>query len=270
MKGLFTIALLFTVQVAAAARFDCSLEAPKERQQDKLVWQFVDEHLFLSTQEADLLNTKLAKFARETSNQILVLVVDTLCGYPASDLAFEIGEKWGIGQEKFDNGIVILIKPTGASGQRKVFIATGYGLEGAIPDLTAKRIVDREILPRFKTGNYYDALNEATDVLMGLAIGEFNAKSYGKKSFPWPLLFFVLIFIVVVFASARNRAKRYAKLNNVDLWTAWWLLSQMDRKHRGNWGGFTGGGGGGFGGGGGGFGGFGGGSSGGGGAGGSW
>src|SRR5690606_25576733 len=119
----------------------------KPDREDKLVWQYTD---LLSASEEQKLNGKLTNFARETSNRILVLIVDTLCGYPASDLAFEVGEKWGIGKDGFDNGIVILIQPTGPPGQRDWFIATGYGLEGAIPDLTAKRVGDNEMIPQFQ------------------------------------------------------------------------------------------------------------------------
>jgi uncharacterized protein len=261
-----------------AQGFDCSLEAPKrmpaglpkelarEKQdvQDLLVWQYVD---WLSPQEWVRLDRKLTSFARETSNRILVLVVDTLCGYPESDLAFEVGQKWGIGKAGFDNGIVILVQPMGPPGQRAVFIATGYGLEGAIPDLAAKRVVDNELLPRFREGNFYSGLDKGTDVLMALAKGEFDAKSYGQPKVPWGMLVFILLVIVVMVLSWRSSVKRYAATNKVDFWTAMWLLSQMqrDQRSRGGWGG---GGGGSFGGGG--FGGFGGGGFGGGGAGGRW
>jgi uncharacterized protein len=240
-----------------AARFDCSLQPPPAREQDRLVWSYAE---LLSPSEEQQLNAKLVAFARETSNQLLVIIVDTLCGLPESDLAFDIGERWGIGQQRFDNGIV-------PPGQRKVFIATGYGLEGVIPDLTAKRVLDNELLPRFREGNYFQGIDAATGVLMALAKGEFNEKSYGKKSFPWPLLVFIVLFGVVMVLSWRSRVNRYARTNSVDFWTAMWLLSQMDRRHSGRW---HGGGGGFGGGGGGGFGGFGGGSFGGGGAGGSW
>lgn len=249
-----------------ASHFDCALKPPPAGQQDKLVWQYTE---LLNTSEEARLNAKLVEFARETSNRLLVIVVDTLCGLPESDLAFDIGEKWGIGKAGFDNGIVFLIKPNGPPGQRKVFIATGYGLEGAIPDLTAKRVVDNEVIPRFKQNAYYEGLDAATNVLMALAKGEFDEKSYGQQKFPWPVLIFFLFFFGIIFISWRGRVRRYAATNSIDFWTAMWLLSQADRKHSGHWGGGRSGGGW-SGGGGGGFGGFGGGSFGGGGAGGSW
>jgi uncharacterized protein len=266
MRSLLLLWVLVFGSVTQAARFDCALPKPSEAEQNKLVWQFTE---FLDPHEVEMLDAKLTQFARETSNRILVIVVDTLCGLPESDLAFDIGEKWGIGKAGFDNGIVFLIKPNGTPGERKVFIATGYGLEGAIPDLRAKQVITGYVIPNFKAGNYYAGLDQASDALMAMAKGEFNEPSPGGGGFPWPVLVVMGIIVFAVVMAWRGRVKRYARTNDVDFWTAMWLLNEMDRKHRGRW---TGGGGGGWsgGGGGGGFGGFGGGSFGGGGAGGSW
>ena len=225
----------------------------------RLVYQFTP---LLDDADEQRLDAKLVRFARETSNQIAVVIVDTLCGDEPYAVAHAIMRDWGIGQAKEDNGIVVLVKPTGPPGSRKVFIATGYGLEGAIPDALARRIVDNLIIPRFKEGQFFTGLDNATDDLMKLAIGEYNAGSYGEKGPPWQAIVMILIFLVAFIALTVGRAKRYARTNNIDMWTAFWLLSQMNNRHRGRWGGFTGGGGG--------FGGFGGGMGGGGGAGGSW
>ena len=267
------IALLFAAILVGissrAANFDCRLIPPAKSEQIKLVWQFTE---LLSSSEEAQLNAKLTQFARETSNRLLVIIVDTLCGLPESDLAFDIGEKWGIGKAGFDNGLVLLVKPNGPPGQRKVFIAIGYGLEGGIPDLMAKRVVDNEIIPRFKEGNYYAGINAGTTVLMDIAKGEYDEQSYGEDEFPWSILIFFGIFGAIMFFGWRNRVSSYAATNKVDFWTAMCLMSQMTDRHSGGsrgGGGWTGGGGGGFSGGGG-FGGFGGGGFGGGGAGGSW
>ena len=266
----YTLAFLFVVlaQLAFAQVDNCLPAKPSD--QTHLVFQYT---AFLSDFEAGRLDSKLTRFAQETSNRIAVVVVDDLCGQNASDFAFELGEAWGIGG-KHDNGILVLVKPTGTPGERKVFIATGYGLEGAIPDLLCKRIVEEEIIPHFKQQDFYEGLNSGTDVLMKLAKGEISEESYGSGSSAAPgLLIFgaVLLISIIAVVAQRNRVKRYATTNGVDFWSAWWLLNQASRSHRGSWGGFTGGGGGwSGGGGGGGFGGFGGGSFGGGGAGGSW
>ncbi|MEO8590349.1 MAG: TPM domain-containing protein [Flavobacteriales bacterium] len=266
MRTFLTIATTALAITASAARFDCSLEPPKERDQDHLVWSYAD---LLSPSEEQQLNAKLVRFARETSNRILIIIVDTLCGTDESDLAFTIGQRWGIGKKGFDNGIVFLIKPNGPPGQRKVFIATGYGLEGAIPDLRAKQVIEGTVIPNFKQGSYFMGIDRATDMLMAMAKGEFNEESLDKPSIPWQPMLVFLIVAVFVILNWRGRVNRYARTNKVDFWTAMWLVSQMNNRHSGRWGG---GGGSGFGGGGGGggFGGFGGGSFGGGGAGGSW
>lgn len=257
------LSLLFVVPLLALATVDDCIPA-KPADESHLVFQYTD---FLSDFDADRLDAKLTRFAQETSNRIAVVVVDDLCGLDAGDFAFELGEKWGIGGKK-DNGVLVLVKPTGSPGERKVFIAVGYGLEGAITDLLAKRIVEEEVIPRFKQRAFFDGLDAGTDVLMKLAKGEINEESYGSGGSPVPgLLIFgvVAIIILIAFVAQRNRVKRYARTNNIDFWSAWWLLNQAGRSHGGSWGGFSGGGGGG-----GGFGGFGGGSFGGGGAGGSW
>ncbi len=264
------IALVLGAIVPGLAVDDPCLPA-KPSDESRLVFQ---NYRWLADHEEQQLNAKLVRFAQETSNRILVLIVDSLCGHPASDYAALIGEKWGVGGKEFNNGVVLLVKPTGSPGERKVFIATGYGLEGAIPDATCRRIVDNEIIPRFRNGESFAGLDAGTDVLMKLARGEISKESYGKAPFPAGAVVFIvglLLFMAIVIFATISKARRYARTNNIDMWSAWWLLNQAQRSHRGHWGGFTGGGGGGWsGGGGGGFGGFGGGSFGGGGAGGSW
>jgi uncharacterized protein len=267
-NALFLFVLLLAGQVQGS-RFDCSLAPPQKRDQTKLVWSYAP---LLTASEEQRLNGKLVQFARESSNQILVIIVDTLCGLPASDLAFELGQKWGVGQGDLENGIVILVKPTGPPGQRDVYIAVGYGLEGAIPDLAAKRVTEEQILARFREQQYFQGLNSGVDVLMAMARGEYDEQRHGSQDAP-PAGALVLLFVIMllVFLSWRGQVSRYARTNKVDFWTAMFLLSQMNKRHGRGGGGFGGGfGGGGFGGGGGGFGGFGGGGFGGGGAGGRW
>ena len=217
-----------------------------------------------STEERDL-ERRLVDFNSETSNQILVVTVNTLCGYDQAEFTYELGERWGVGQKKFDNGVVIMVKPHGGQGQRHTFIATGYGLEGAIPDAIAKRIVDKEMIPRFKRGDFNGGINAAVETIMGLAKGEIDAENYAKKPVPWFPLFFVLLIMFLVFYSSFRRIRRYSLGHDVSFWTAMWILGQSRHRGGGGWGNFSGGSGN-FGG----FGGFGGGSFGGGGAGGSW
>jgi uncharacterized protein len=159
----------------------------------------------LSEAEAATVEQKLEQFSNETSNQIAVVIVDDLNGLEASQYATELINKWGIGKQGKNNGIVILIKPTGGAGQRDLFIGVGYGLEGAIPDLATKRVRDEEMTPYMKEGDYYSAILKGTDRLMQLAKGEINTKDYSRQSLfervseKNPFAMFVIIIIGLIF-----------------------------------------------------------------------
>ncbi len=224
----------------------------------------------LSSSEADALENKLVAFNDSTSTQISIVIVDDLGGYDKSDYAFRLAEKWGIGQKGLNNGIMILVKPRTRFSSGEAFIATGYGLEGVIPDILCGEITDYEMIPAFRNNDYYGGLDKATTTLMALASGEFTADEYGKKGsgdLSGLVVFIIFVIILIIIMSTRSRGgKNQRHLSNKGL-PLWLLLSMMNSgrgSHRGSWGGFSGGGGGG------GFGGFGGGSFGGGGAGGSW
>jgi uncharacterized protein len=162
---------------------------------------------FLSASEQADLEQKLVRFSDSTSNQVVIVIVDDINDLDPEQYATAIGRKWGVGQKDKNNGIVILVKPTGGQGQRKIFISIGKGLEGAIPDAIANRIVDQEIVPHFKTGDNYGGLNAATDVLMSLAKGEYNYKDYQKGNSGTtylPIIIFVIILVILI--SSRRRA----------------------------------------------------------------
>ncbi len=226
----------------------------------------------LSPSEAQSLENKLVAFNDTTSNQIAVVIVNDLQGYDRSDYAYKVAREWGVGQGDFNNGLLVLVKTKTEASSGQIFIATGYGLEGAIPDIAAAEIIDREILPRFRENDYYGGLDAGTDVLMALAAGEYTYGSYGGGDMSPALpgiIFFIIVILFIVMISAGSSNNKHLKKGGSSNLPLWLLLSMMGggRSHGGSWGGFSGGSGGG---GGGGFGGFGGGGFGGGGAGGSW
>jgi uncharacterized protein len=224
----------------------------------------------LTEQQENALERKLVNFNDTTSNQIAIVIVKTLDGYDPNMYAYEIGEKWQVGQKEFNNGVVVLVKPKYVSDRGQVAIQAGYGLEPVITDALSKRIIENEMIPEFKNNNYYQGIDKATNVLMALAAGEISADGYGKSTDATPLvallpfLIFIIIFILIRVSNAKSRSLG----GDLPFWTALWLGSSMG-KSSGNWGSFSSGSSG-FGGGGGSFGGFGGGSFGGGGASGSW
>lgn len=231
----------------------------------KLVNDFTNT---LSPSEVAALENKLVAYDDSTSSQIAIVLMRSVGEYDIADYTFQLGEKWGIGGGDHDNGVLILA----AIEDRKVFIATGYGLEGAIPDALAKRIVESLIIPSFRREAYYEGLDEATTMIFKLASGEYKAEdveSTGNSGGAiFMILLFVFIFVILPLLKNRNDNNNHmgGRGGGVDMFTTILLANLLGGGGRGSSGGGFGGGG--FGGGG--FGGFGGGSFGGGGAGGSW
>lgn len=261
--SLILLAFLFISNILVGQ----SSAIPAQPNPPRLVNNFSKEFPnFITAAEQNQLEQKLQNFSKETSNQIVIVIIDDLGGDEPWNFATELGQKWQVGQKGKDNGIVILIKPSGGQGQRKYHIAVGYGLEGAIPDLTSKRIQDKELVPYLASGEFYKGLDQTTDVLMALAKGEYDYKTYAEKDNKNELikvlvaLFFIIVFVVIF---AKKGGGNGGKGGNDGLWfAAGAILGSMNGGRGG--GGFGGGSGGG------GFGGFGGGGFGGGGSGGSW
>ncbi len=251
--------------IAIAQQDDCYPPKP-----DRLV---VDAAGILDDASENALESRLRELNQQTSNQVVIVTINELCAGDAAMTAYEIGKRWGVGQAEMDNGIVILVKPKVGSDRGHAFIATGRGLEGAIPDATAKLVVDQEMIPEFKNENYYAGLDKGLNVIGELATGEYSSADYGNKQQKGPGFAAIIPFLIIVglwFLLFYKRTNTYARNNNLGFWAALALMGAASRSHRGHYGGFRSGGGGFGGGGGGGFGGFGGGSFGGGGAGGSW
>ncbi|CAN4267115.1 COG1512 Beta-propeller domains of methanol dehydrogenase type [Methylophilaceae bacterium] len=122
----------------------------------------------LSSDQQAQLDTKLAAFEQQKGSQIAILILPTTQPEDIAQYSIRVVEKWKIGREKVDDGILVLV----AKEDRKVRIEVGYGLEGAIPDLTAKRVINEFISPQFKQGNFYGGLDAGIDKLMGLISGE--------------------------------------------------------------------------------------------------
>lgn len=236
-------------------------------------------NMFSRSEQAQL-ERKLVDFFAATSNQIAVVTVNNLAGYDKADYATRLAHKWQIGKDEYDNGILVLIKPKTRESDGQVQIAVGYGLEAVVPDATAKQIVESEMIPRFKRGDIYGGVDQATTVLMDLAKGEYNYQQYAKYARRSgggfnPFVLIVLIFFVFPILFGRRRRRSYygagGRGSSLPFWLAMGMMSG-GRRHSGFYNDFSSGSGS-FGGGGssfGSFGGFGGGGFGGGGAGGSW
>ena len=122
----------------------------------------------LSASQQAALEQKLAAFEQKKGSQIALLIVPTTQPEDIAQYSIRVTDAWKLGREKVDDGLLILI----ATEDRKMRIEVGYGLEGPIPDLTAKRVINEVISPKFKQGDFYGGLDSGVDRLIGLVDGE--------------------------------------------------------------------------------------------------
>ncbi len=122
----------------------------------------------LSAEQQSQLEAKLAAFEQKKGSQIAVLMLPSTQPEDIAQYSIRVVEQWKVGREKVDDGILVLV----AKDDRKLRIEVGYGLEGAIPDLIAKRVINEVISPRFKQGDYFGGLDAGVDTLIGLVDGE--------------------------------------------------------------------------------------------------
>ena len=221
----------------------------------------------VSKSVADRLNQKLVEYEQQTTNQVVVAVFPTMQSDSSiEDYTQRVAQKWAVGQKDRRNGVVLFVFVK----DHRMNIEVGYGLEGALPDITAKHILDNEIRPRLRAGDYAGAFEAGIDAIIKATRGEYTARAPRAPPFfvQWlPFIIVIAIWILILRLRWKN-PRRYGWIPNFNPF--------IFTSGGGRWGG--GGGGGGWGGGGGGSwgggggGGFssGGGSFGGGGASGSW
>lgn len=279
LLALLWLALLALATPAAAQTFPDHGGSPVVDQAD----------LLRPEQEADLKSKSEALLA-QTGRPFVVATVKSLEGLTVEDYGNRLGRHWKLGDEKEDNGVILLVAPN----EKKVRIETGYGAEGFLPDILAGRIIRDDILPRFRQGDMAGGVMAGADsILQQMALPAEQAREQSEQASAQegardkdganfvPMIFWAMIAGFVLLSMFRRaggrqyrahgrRRRRGGGFDAGDAAVILWGLSELagaSRKGRsGGWGGGFGG----FGGGGGGFGGFGGGSFGGGGASGSW
>ena len=248
IKILFFSALLFCIQFAYTQNIPFKPHTPR----------LVNDYTNTLTQDQNnAIERKLVAFEDSTSTQIAVVIIQSLEGAEISDYALKLGRSWGIGGADYNNGVVFLI----SIGDRKVNISTGYGIEGALPDITAKHIIDDVVKPNFKGSDYYRGIDEGTDAIIKAVKGEYQTprkKGRGVSGSRGIMAIIIVIILLSLFSGGGGGGS--------------FMSSRGHRRYGGPMifpmGGFGGSSGGNSGGGG--FGGFGGGSFGGGGASGGW
>lgn len=223
----------------------------------------VDQAHLLPDRVFDQLSRKLAAYARDSGNQLVVVTLPTLHGYPIDYYGYQLGRHWGIGQKGKNNGVLLLVD----AGERQVRIEVGYGLEGTLTDAQSFLIIHNVITPRFRKGDYAGGIVAGANAILGVLGNPHQAaarQQVRERNGTGFLMLLVLLFALSPLLRAifgrRGMGSRVGGMG----WLGWLALGMLSGGGGGfGEGGFSGGGG---------FGGFsgGGGSFGGGGASGSW
>ncbi|MEP2023015.1 MAG: TPM domain-containing protein [Reichenbachiella sp.] len=162
----------------------------------------------ISSNDLDYLEDKLARFEQTKGSQIAVLILSSTKPEEIEQFSIRVAEKWKIGRGGVDDGVLMIV----AMNDRKLRIDVGYGLEGAIPDIYAKRIIENIITPEFRHGQFSTGINKGLDAIMDLINGEdlpvvtSNKQSTQKsgKKFSIFLIVFGLIALSVIKSMIKN------------------------------------------------------------------
>jgi len=172
---------------------------------------FINDYVgVLNAEQKSALEARLVAFEKETSNEIVVAIIDSLKEDTVENFAVELFQNWGIGKKSHDNGILILI----AVSDKQMRIEVGYGLEGALTDSQAYWIIENKMKSAFRNNNFYLGLNSAIDDIISATKGEYIPSTSEKKDISWDGIEF-FIFIGFIIFQALMAAIASSK--------SWWL-----------------------------------------------
>lgn len=173
---------------------------------NKLVNDFAS---VMTTEQTLELECSLRMYNDSTSNQLCVVTVESLDDLTPAEYAQQLGEKWGVGQAGKDNGVIILVKKKTEESGGDVFIATGYGVEGLLPDAICKRIVERTMIPKLKEGDYHGAIVDAISEIQKYLSVEFISDEINSENLSWwkiVLIIIILIMFIVLFTDGNTHS----------------------------------------------------------------
>ncbi len=177
---------------------------------------YFNDYVGVVSKEAALrFNEQLAQFERETSDQVVVAVFPKMQSDSSiEDYTQRVAQAWGVGQKEQRNGVVLFV----FKDDRKMYIQVGYGLEGALPDITAFDITEYHIKPQFRNNNYEGGLATGIDLICKAIRGEYKGRGqtdlerHRGASSPFGFLLFLLVLVIFLIASRgwRRRGYRYS------------------------------------------------------------
>lgn len=213
----------------------------------------------LKAEQVRRLESQLAQFETETGHQVVVLTLPTLDGEDIEGFSIRVAEKWQIGKAGFDNGVILVV----ASGDRRLRLEVGYGLEGVLPDAIAKRILSEYIVPRFRVQDYPGGISAGIEAVLSVIKNEPLPQTQRpqNRTSESPLELFLMLAITLAVLGTMALASRSSRRRH-NMWATggrhhppiYWgsrgLGGGFSGGSRGGFGGGFGGGGGSFGGGG--------------------
>jgi uncharacterized protein len=177
----------------------------------ELAGRVVDQAGLLGERDRAELEAALADFERDTTNQIVVATLRSLQGLPIEDYGYQLGRHWGIGQEGKDNGAILIVAPE----ERDVRIEVGYGLEGELTDARSRLIIENEILPRFRLGDFPAGIKAGVAAMIGTLGGTYDpalpaveARERERAPSPLPLAIILPIFAIIILNRLSRRGRR--------------------------------------------------------------
>ncbi|TGN17306.1 TPM domain-containing protein [Leptospira idonii] len=197
--------LLFSFSLFFCSSFIFALDVPLVKA------MFTDETMTVSSRFEEEMEQILRYHESQTSNEVAVLMIPTLAGESIEAYSIEVAQTWKLGKKQKDNGVLLLI----AKEDRKLRIEVGYGLEGVLTDVLCSRIIEGEIKPYFKKGDYETGIRKGVDSILGIINGTYAPappKDYsywgplsffgdfdgGGENIPWPIRLFASLFVLFV------------------------------------------------------------------------
>jgi uncharacterized protein len=179
----------------------------------RLSGRVVDDAQILDAATQSELTSMLARHEQATGQQVVVVTLPSLQGYPIEDFGYQLGRNWGIGQKDKNTGALLIVAPK----EHKVRIEVGYGLEGQLTDAMSRVIIERDILPEFKRGDFNAGVLAGTTTILKVLGGDASAAQAPESSaspqdvadtlFSVPGLFALVVILMMLFAMWRNRGR---------------------------------------------------------------
>jgi uncharacterized protein len=210
-------ALLLGLILSAGSVLLANEARAAEPQFPALTGRVVDDAGILSEQDRQELTAALAAFEKQTGDQIVVATLTSLQGLPIADYGYQLGRHWGIGRQGKDNGAVLIVAPK----EKKVRIEVGYGLEGDLTDAKSRIIIENDILPRFRQGDFAAGIKAGVAAMIRTLGGTYNPAlppvrtRQQRQPWPFPLLLALPVILIILFnrfSDQRDqRGRRYRR-----------------------------------------------------------